>query len=190
MRSLVRVALLSVAALCATQVPAAEIVLEPSAVQKLVKQSLFKDRGRLMLVRGACAVWLADPVVSFAGTRVQVAAKLAGRLGLDTGNGCAGADIASPTRISGVPVAVGGAVRLQDLRVDVSDPAARDLLDQLGISSLLPTVVDLDVRSAVQSLLTQSGSEVQATVERFDFQDVSLTDGRLSMRFDFRLLGR
>lgn len=169
---------------------AAEIVLEPGAVQKLVKQSLFKDRGRMMLVRGGCAVWLAEPVVAFAGKRVQVSARLAGRLGLDTGNGCAGADIASPVRISGVPAAVGGAVRLQDLRVDVSDPAARDLLDQLGISSLLPTVVDLDVRGAVQNLLTQSGSDVQATVERFDFQDVSLADGRLAMKFDFRLLGR
>ena len=37
---------------------AAEIVLEQTAVQKLVQKDLFNDKGRLMLVRGTCEAYL------------------------------------------------------------------------------------------------------------------------------------
>ena len=44
----------------------AEIVLEQSAVQKLVVESLFKDKGRLYLQRGACSAFLDSPAVTLA----------------------------------------------------------------------------------------------------------------------------
>ncbi|PTT77365.1 hypothetical protein DBR42_25260 [Pelomonas sp. HMWF004] len=51
-------------ALAAGNVRAAEIVLEQTAVQKLIEQSLFNDSGRYYVHRGACAAYFEYPAVS------------------------------------------------------------------------------------------------------------------------------
>ena len=87
--NLVRGAALAILVAC---LPArgAEIVLEHSAVDRLVRQSLFTDQGRYFLLRGACYAYLDQPVVSLARGRVVLNANLTSYLGVMVGTQCVG----------------------------------------------------------------------------------------------------
>jgi hypothetical protein len=50
--------------------------------------------------------------------------------------------------------------------------------------------VQLDVQSAVQTMLLQSVNQIQTTLDAFDFQEVAVIGAKLSMKFDFKLIGR
>lgn len=170
---------------------AAEIVLERSAVEKLVAQALFKDQGRLDLARGVCAVYLDQPSVSVGDGRVRIRSHLRANVGFPVNGDCAGVVLASWTRVSGRPVAAGGSVRLEDIRIDeVDDPDTRAVLLQSGLASAFPRAVELDVRGAVQTLLNSASRRIDTTVDAFSFQDVSIAGDRLRMQFDFKLTGR
>jgi hypothetical protein len=169
----------------------AEIVLERSGVEKLVVQALFKDRGRLTLARGPCASYLEQPTVSLENRRIQIRAHLSARLGFVVNGDCAGVELSSWAKVSGRPVPAGGSVRMEDIRIDeVDDANTRALLANSGLAAALPNAVELDVRSALQTMLQQSVEKMQATVESFAFQDVAVANDRLTLRFDFRLLGK
>jgi hypothetical protein len=186
-------ALLMALSLCATtfQVNAAEIVLEATGVEKLVVQALFNDRGRLVLARGPCTSYLDQPSVALANGRIQIRSHLSALVGFVVNGDCAGVSLASWTTVSGKPVAAGGAVRMEDIRIDsVDDPELRSILQNSGLAANLPRAVQLNVRSAVQTMLLQSVNQIQATMEEFEFQEVAVTGARLSMRFEFKLVGR
>jgi len=87
--------------LSAATAQGAEIILEQSAVQKLVVESLFKDHGRFYIQRGACSAFLDNPSVTLAAGRVVIRSHLAARLGMDLGDSCAGVDLASWATVSG-----------------------------------------------------------------------------------------
>jgi hypothetical protein len=169
----------------------AEIVLERSGVEKLVAQALFKDQGRLTLTRGPCASHLEQPAVSLSNGRIQIRAHLSARVGFVVRGDCAGVELASWTKVSGRPAPAGGSVRLEDIRIDeVDDATTRALLVDSGLAAALPNAVELDVRGALQTMLQQSVEKMQATVESFDFQEVAVANDRLSLRFNFRLVGK
>jgi hypothetical protein len=179
---------LSVASFHAT---AAEIVLESSGVEKLIVQALFNDRGRLVLARGPCTAYLDQPSVSLANGRIQIRSHLSALLGFVVNGDCAGVSLASWATVSGSPVAAGGAVRMEDIRIDaVDDPDLRSILQNSTLAANLPKAVQLNVRDAVQTMLSNSVNQIQASMEEFQFQEVSITGAKLSMRFEFKLVGR
>ena len=185
-----RAALLVATALSAAGAHGAEIVLEQSAVQKLVVESLFRDNGRYVIQGGACSAWLDNPTVTLAAGRVVIRAHLSARVGMDLGDSCAGVDLASWATVSGAPSAQGTRVRLSDIRIeDVGDANTRIVLNS-GLAPTLPGALDLDVLKAVRSMLQGAGGQLQADVQALDIQSVSVADKRLSVRFDFRLVGR
>ena len=168
----------------------AEIVLEQSAVQKLVVESLFKDNGRYWLQRGACSAYLDHPAVTLANGRVVIRSHLSARVGMDFGDSCAGVDLASWATVSGEPSAQGTAVRLANIRVeDVGDANTRIVLDA-GIVPTLPGAIDLDVLKAVRSMLQGASSQLQVDVQSLDIQSVRVVDNRLTVKFEFKVAGR
>jgi hypothetical protein len=169
---------------------AAEIVLEQSAVQKLVAEGLFRDGGRFYAQRGACGVYLENPTVTLSAGRVVIRSHLSGRFGQDADGTCFGVGLASWTVVSGLPSAQGAVVRLGDIRVDnVEDPNTRLVLNS-GLVPSLPGAIDLDVLGAVRTMLQGSGGQIQAEVQSIDISGVNVADNRLSIRFEFRLIGR
>jgi len=168
----------------------AEIVLEPSAVQKLVVEGLFKDNGRYYLQKGVCNAYLENPTTTLAGGRVVIRSHLSGRFGAVVGNQCFGVGLASWTVVSGTPSAQGSVVRLDDVRLDdVGDADARLLLNA-GLVPSLPGVFKLDVLQSVRAMLQGTSSRIQADVQALNIEAVEAADNRLSIRFDFRLVGR
>lgn len=184
-------AALAAAALASTAgAHGAEIVLEQSAVQKLVVESLFRDNGRYVLQRGACSAWLDNPTVTLATGRVVIRAHLSARVGMDFGDSCAGVDLSSWATVSGAPSAQGTSVRLSDIRIeDVGDANTRIVLNS-GLAPTLPGALDLDVLKAVRSMLQGAGGQLQADVQALNIESVRVVDNRLSVRFEFRVVGR
>ena len=185
-----RAALVAAALVSTAGAHGAEIVLEQSAVQKLVVDSLFKDGGRYVLQRGACSAWLDNPTVTLATGRVVIRAHLSARVGLDFGDSCAGVDLSSWATVSGTPSAQGTSVRLSDIRIeDVGDANTRIVLNS-GLAPTLPGALDLDVLKAVRSMLQGAGGQLQVDVKALNIESVRVVDSRLSVRFDFRVVGR
>ncbi len=168
----------------------AEIVLEQSAVQKLVVESLFKDNGRYYIQRGACSAYLDSPAVTLTGGRVVIRSRLNARLGVDFGDSCAGVDLASWTTVSGEPSAQGTSVRLANIRIEeVSDANTRIVLNS-GLAPTLPGAVELDVLKAVRSMLQGASSQLQVEVLALNIESARVADNKLSVRFEFKVAGR
>ena len=173
-----------------TGAQAAEIVLERSAVEKLVMQTMFSNAGRYELQRGACYAYLESPSVELKDGRIRIRSRLSSRLGVDLGNSCVGVSITSWTVVSGRPAANGGSVRLEDLRIDsVDDPTMRLVLES-GLLPALPRAIELDVLKAVRSMLQNSGAQLQTSVDAFQIESVLAGDDRLAVKFNFRLVAR
>ncbi len=185
-----RETLLAVTVLSTTTANGAEIVLERSAVQKLVVESLFKDNGRYYIQRGACSAYLENPAVTLTGGRVVIRSHLNARLGMDFGDSCAGVDLASWTTVSGEPSAQGTTVRLASIRIeDVGDANTRIVLNS-GLMPTLPGAIELDVLKAVRSMLQGASGQLQVEVQALNIESVRVADNKLSVRFDFKVSGR
>ena len=181
---------LCAAMFAAATAQAAEIVLERSAVEKLVVQAMFSNAGRHELQRGACYAYLESPSVELKDGRIRIRSRLSSRVGVDLGNSCVGVSIATWTVVSGRAAANGGSVRLEDLRIDsVDDPAVRLVLES-GLLPALPRAIDLDVLRAVRSMLQNSGAQLQTSVDVFQIESVLAGDDRLAVKFNFRLVAR
>ena len=168
----------------------AEIILEPSAVQKLVVESLFKDHGRFYIQRGACSAFLDSPAVTLTAGRVVIRSHLSARLGMDLGDSCAGVDLASWATVSGEPGAQGSTIRLTNIRIeDVGDANTRIVLNS-GLVPTLPGAIELDVLKAVRAALQSASSQLQVDVQSLSIEAVRIADNRLSVRFDFKVAGR
>ncbi len=169
---------------------AAEIILEHSAVDKLLAQTLFTNNGRYDLVKGPCSAYLDRPSVVIEGGRIRIRSHLTARVGVVDGRSCVGVAIASWTVASGKPVARGNLVVLTDLRIDqVDDPNLR-LFVESGLLAALPRAIEFDVRQAVRGMLQGNSGQFQAEVDTLVIDSVIAVDDRLSIRFDFRLVAK
>ena len=169
---------------------AAEIVLERSAVDKLVLQSVFTNGGRYDLLKGPCFAFLDRPSVTIDSGRVRIRSHLSARLGVVDRRNCVGITLASWTEVSGRPVAQGGSVVLVDVRIDsIEQPNLRMLLES-GLVPALPGAIELDVLKSVRGMLRDNSGQFEAEVDAFAIDAVTAADNRLAVRFDFRLVAK
>lgn len=169
---------------------AAEIVLERTAVDKLLLQSVFTLKGRYELLRGPCFAYLDKPSATLQGGRVRIRSHLSARLGVIDGRSCLGIALASWTEVSGRPVARGGSVVLVDIRIDRVDEPNLKLLLESGLVPALPGAIELDVLKSVRDMLQAQGGQFEAEVDSFAIDKVTALDDRLSVSFDFRLVAK
>ena len=169
---------------------AAEIVLERSAVDKLLAQTLFTNHGRFDLQRGACHAYLEKPGVELKGGRIRIRSYLTARLGVESGGSCVGVGFASWTVVSGRPAAQGGTVKLVDLRVDGVDDGAVRMVLESGLFPSLPRAIEFDVVKAVREMLQGNQAQLQASVDGFQIDSVRAEDDLLAIKFDFKLTAK
>ena len=70
------------------------------------------------------------------------------------------------------------------------DDAPTRLLLESGLIPKLPSAVELDVRRAVREMLNGITGPVQASLDEFAIISVESEANRLTVRFNFRLIGR
>jgi hypothetical protein len=169
---------------------ASEVVLEHSAVDKLLAQTLFNSNGRYVLRRGPCAAWLENPTVELRDGRVRIRSHLTAAVGAEVNGSCLGTRVAGWATVSGRPVAAAnGTIRLDDLRADdVSDPNLRMLIEA-GVNAAFPRAIELDMNKAVRDML-RGNPQFQGTVDALTIAAVTVADDRIAIRFDFRLVAR
>jgi hypothetical protein len=177
---------------CATLACGAELVLETSAVQTLVKRSLFTDEeGRRYVYRdGKCYAYFEYPEVTVDGGRVSIRAHFSSRIGVNAGGQCFGPGLASWVTVSGTPAVAGARLQLRQITIDkVEDDNTRALVHS-GLVPALPGAIDYDVQQAVRTMLEGTKEGFQANVDTLTFSSINAQQGKLSIQFDFRLSAR
>jgi hypothetical protein len=172
--------------------PGAELVITRDAVQALVVQTMFSDRGKWFLVKGVCYAYLERPRVALAAGRLTIEGYLSSRVGLDVGGSCVGTDFASDVKLSGRLVAAGSRITLNDIRIDyVKDDSTRQALEllQSAAGTSLPRAVDIDLLPTLQPSVVP-GTTLRVAVTRLDVTTVTTSPDRVTVDFEMNLTAR
>jgi len=170
-----------------------EISIENTAIEKMLKEELFIDRGRYNLVQETrCQyAYLDSPAVAIAGGRVRIKVRLSGRLAMEVGDKCVGggSDVVRLT-VSGKPTYAGEKIGLTDIRLDeVSNEAYRMLLQQF-LESAVPRAVSVDVRKGLQRVLADRQAKIEVTVNQLSVTELTADNNVLHATLTFSLLAR
>lgn len=173
--------------------PGSEISIQNTAIEKMLKQELFIDRGRYYLLpETACQyAYLDSPAVTVNQGRVRINVRLSGKLGVDVGGQCVGgaADVVR-LAVSGKPAYAGEKIGLTDVRVDeVSNEAYRVLLQQF-LESAVPRAVQINVREGLQRILADRQSTYDVMVSQLSVTDLTAQDNVLHATLLFALTAR
>ena len=169
---------------------ASELTVRNTAIEKMLLEELFIDRGRYHLVKEtACQfAYLDSPAVTISQGRVRIKVRLSGRLAMQVADQCVGgsSDVVRLT-VSGRPVYGAEKIGLTDIRLDeVSNEAYRPLLQQF-LESAVPRAVTIDVRDGLQRVLTDRQSKVEVTVSQLSVTELSAEDNMLHAVLTFSL---
>ncbi|MRW89552.1 hypothetical protein GJ699_06105 [Duganella sp. FT80W] len=165
----------------------AEIILEETAVLKLLKQALFTGpEGRMYLASGVCYTYLEEPSVKLSSGRLFLSGHLSSRSGIVVGKDCLGVGLASDFTVSGKPAFRGNILLIEDLRVDRVEDKLTEMLKQLFIPKL-PTAVQFDVRLAVEDMFHSTPGQLQPVLDAIAITRVTAENKQLVTQFDFKV---
>jgi len=171
---------------------AATLVLDQDAVTAAVTRRLFTNDGRRMLagtVDSCSHAYAERPAIAFRGGRIVLRMRFAGRAGVNTSGGCVGAADAFFATLSGQPYVQGDTIGIRDVRMEEGKREYRELLEPL-LRRQLPALLGSNLRQEFARFLDASVADFRLDVTLFQLQDVSASDGALTVRFDFALHGR
>jgi hypothetical protein len=172
---------------------ASELTIQNTAIEKMLLEELFIDRGRYHLIKETrCQfAYLDSPAVTISEGRVRIKVRLSGRLAMEVGEQCVGggSDVVR-LAVSGKPAYSGEKIGLTEIRLDeVSNEAYRPLLQQF-LESAVPRAVTIDVREGLQRVLADRQSKVEVTVNRLSVTELSAEDNILHATLTFSLSAR
>ncbi len=173
--------------------PASELTLHNTAIEKMLREELFIDRGRYNLVpETACQyAYLESPSVAVSQGRIRIKVTLSGKLGMEVSGKCVGgnSDVVQLT-VSGKPAYAGQKIGLTDIQVDeVSNEAYRMLLQQF-LQSAIPRAVQIDVREGLQRLLASRQTKIEVTVGDLAVTELTAENNMLHATLSFALTAR
>src|SRR5258706_8246576 len=173
--------------------PASELTFQNTAIQKMLMDELFIEKGRyLLLAQTACQYAYVDsPAVTVSQGRVRIKVRLSGKLALEVGDQCVGgAGDVVRVAISGRPTFSGEKLVLTDIKVDeVSNEAYRVLLKQF-LESAIPRAVEINVREGLQRMLATRQSTYEVLGNKLSVSDLTAEDNQLHATLTFSLTAR
>lgn len=173
--------------------PASELTIQNTAIQRMLMDELFIDKGRYhLLAQTACQYAYVDsPAVTVSQGRVRIKVRLSGKLALEVGDQCVGgASDVVRVAISGRPTFSGEKLVLTDIKVDeVSNEAYRVLLQQF-LESAIPRAVEINVREGLQRMLATRQSTYEVVVNQLSVADLTAEDNQLHATLTFALTAR
>lgn len=173
--------------------PTSELSIHHTAIQKMLVDTLFIDKGRYhLLQQTACQYAYVDsPVVTLTQGRVRIKVRLSGKLAMEVGDQCVGGvgDVVR-VAISGRPTFSGEKIVLTDIKVDeVSNDAYRVLLQQF-LESAIPRAVAINVREGLQRILADRQSTYEVAVDQLSVTDLTAEDNVLHATLSFSLTAK
>jgi hypothetical protein len=172
---------------------ASELTIQNTAIQKMLMDELFIDKGRYhLLPQTACQYAYVDsPVVTLSQGRVRIKARVSGKLAVQVGDQCVGStgDVVR-VAISGRPTFSGEKLVLTDIKLDeVSNEAYRVLLQQF-LESAIPRAVEINVREGLQRVLATRQSTYEVVVDQLSVTDLTAENNQLHATLMFSLMAR
>lgn len=173
--------------------PASEMTIHNTAIQKMLMDELFIDKGRYhLLPQTACQYAYVDsPAVTLSQGRVRIKVRLSGKLAMEVGDQCVGStsDVVHVV-ISGRPIFSGENIVLTEIKVDeVSNETYRVLLQQF-IQSAIPRAVEINVREGLQRILATRQSTYDVVVNQLSVTDLTAENNQLHATLAFSLTAR
>jgi hypothetical protein len=177
---------------CPIAAPASEIVIEHTAVRKMLMDELFTDDGKLYLLRESkCQLaYLDSPEVSIAGGRVRIKTRLTSWLGLEVDGECSGASDTLHVTASARPYFAGENLGLTDVRVDEVSREEYRILLQAFVERVLPRAFHINLRQGLQRMLSDAGTSYDVTVRQLAVTDLTAENNRLAAKLTFALSAR
>ncbi len=173
--------------------PASELTIQNTAIQKMLMDELFIDKGRYhLLAQTACQYAYVDsPAVAISQGRVRIKARVSGKLAMEVGDQCVGgASDVVRVGISGRPTFSGEKLVLTDIKVDeVSNEAYRVLLQQF-LESAIPRAVEINVREGLQRMLATRQTTYEVVVNQLSVADLTAENNQLHATLTFSLTAR
>ena len=170
-----------------------ELTVYNSAIQKMLMDELFIDKGRYHLIQQtACQYAYVDsPAVTMSEGRVRIKARLSGKLAVEVGEQCVGgaADVVNVT-VSGRPVFSGERIVLTDIKLDEVSKEAYRLLLQQFLESAIPRAVEINVREGLQRMLATRQSTYEVVVNKLSVVDLTAENNQLHATLVFSLAAR
>jgi hypothetical protein len=172
--------------------PASELTIRNTAIQKMLMEELFIDKGRYpLLPETACQyAFLDSPAVTISQGRVRIKVRLSGQLATQVEDKCVGNSDVVQIAVSAKPVIVGVKLVLTDLRIDeVSNEFYLFLLSQF-LQSAIPRAVEIDLREGVQKMFAARRSSWEVSVEKFSLAELSAENNQLRASLLFSLVAK
>ncbi len=172
---------------------ASELTIQNTAIQKMLMDELFIDKGRYHLIaQTACQYAYVDsPAVTLSQGRVRIRARVSGKLAMEVGDQCVGgASDVVRAAISGRPTFSGEKIMLTDIKLDeVSNEAYRVLLQQF-LESAIPRAVEINVREGLQRMLAGRQSTYEVVVNQLAVAELTAENNQLHATLTFSLTAK
>jgi hypothetical protein len=173
--------------------PASELTIQNTALEKMLMDELFIDKGRYQLIpQTVCQYAYVDsPAVTLSQGRVKINVRVSGKLAMEVGDQCVGgASDVVRVAISGRPAFSGEKLVLTDIKVDeVSNEAYRVLLQQF-LESAIPRAVEINLREGLQRMLATRQPTYEIVVSQLSVADLTAENNRLHATLTFSLTAR
>ena len=173
---------------------AADLDLYFSSMEKMVRQQLLIDGGRLYLYGGGStpcfSAFLANPKVSEAAGKLVIRFDFSGSMAGKLGGDCVGLSEEFPLTVMGVPAYENGWVYLRN--VQFSGQSRTDIFNEkimAFIDERLQKIFRHDVMGNIHLLIEENRDRVPFSVElqALDVPRIELHKDRLSLDLDFSL---
>jgi hypothetical protein len=169
---------------------AAEMVIERSALQQALTEQLFTDQGRYWLLRGGCPAYLTDHQVQLVSGRLQIRAKLVGKLGVDLGNDCIGVDVNPVLTVSGLPVGQGSEIVLTKISIDRVEHEMAEVIKPV-LQRALPRAISFDLKPTIQQGLDEAKAQGWSlSLENFAFDQLIVLENAIVASMNLKLRAR
>lgn len=165
-----------------------------SSMEKMVRQQLLTDSGRLYLFgngRTPCfSAFLANPKVSAVKGKLLVRFDFSGSMAGELGGDCIGLSEEFPLTVMGIPAYEDGWVYLQS--VQFSGQSRTDIFNEkimAFIDERLQKIFRHDVMESVHLLIAENRNRIPFSIElqALDIPRIKLHQDRLSLDLDFSL---
>jgi hypothetical protein len=165
------------------------LIIESSAIDKALREQFFTDKGRYWLNNlDTCnQAYLESPSAQIAAGRVRLRATFNGRIGAKAGDKCLGSGDNFVVVTSGKPFYRDGRIGLEDIRIDSLSNEFYRLLLQPMVSTLMPGLLDVNLKDAALQALAGRTGPYQTDIENLTVSELSADADKLSLRLQFTL---
>jgi hypothetical protein len=176
----------------ATHVCGADLELRYSALERIVGDQMFTEEGKRWVKGNAQAkcryAYLESPHLGADESRLRITAKFSGRSAMDLFGKCVGMGDSFDLNLTATPIAKGGAIALQNVKVATLRDSYYIRRVRLALEQGFQKEFKIEIRDQAKRLLEQPSAKYTPELSGFNLQGVRVTKDALVLVVDFKLV--